>query len=265
MPLLRLFDAIENDDLSFLESQLLKLPDLLNTPSSIYPNDTLLMKSFQLNKPLFIDLLLRLKADITKRNTKHYTALTYAIENCSFEYCERLLQLNSNLASLSINHSWSPFYSAVLRNSPILIKMLHTHHSELETKNETGLTALLLAVQYRKLEAAKALIQLNANINAKDIKDRSSLWYAIRNSDTKMLELLLQYRANIDKQTRSLSRNSILAIKNRIAYQDYLAGYAPGIVNLIDRNSPMFNWIFLIERIRSQSSSFPNSFHSKDN
>ena len=67
---------------------------------------------------------------------------------------------------------WTPLLQSVLRNDPVVIGILAKGGADLEARTQTGFTALAIALEEGKFEAANALIELGADVNAVSGKDR---------------------------------------------------------------------------------------------
>lgn len=73
-----------------------------------------------------------------------------------------------------------------------------------------GGTFLHVATKYKREETVKLLVKYGANVNAKDINEKHSLYYAVENSDLEITKLLLTNGADVnqpDSLSIAVSRN----------------------------------------------------------
>jgi ankyrin repeat protein len=67
---------------------------------------------------------------------------------------------------------------------------------DINIKNDSCKTALIIACRERHYEVVEYLLSVGANLNDKDIIQRSALSEAAKNEDTKIMSLLLEYGAD---------------------------------------------------------------------
>jgi ankyrin repeat protein len=77
-----------------------------------------------------------------------------------------------------------------------LTKLLIENGADISAKNTSGFTALIRAVQGKKIEIVKYLIEQGADVNAKDSRGKSVLIHSLNNPD--ILELILKSGADIN-------------------------------------------------------------------
>jgi ankyrin repeat protein len=84
------------------------------------------------------------------------------------------------------------------------MKVMMEKGAPVDTQNEGGQTPLHKAVAYRRLSAAKFLLDRGANPNAEINAKKYPFWSgtplheAAENGDAKMFDLLVEYGANIN-------------------------------------------------------------------
>lgn len=79
----------------------------------------------------------------------------------------------------------------------IMNHLLHIFRSDVNAKNNAGMTPLMLAVMKNNAPAVELLLAFNARVDEQDMQGTSALMIAARNDDTSLLEKLLQAGAQV--------------------------------------------------------------------
>jgi ankyrin repeat protein len=93
-------------------------------------------------------------------------------------------------------------FEAVRSDSVATIEELIRGGFDIETRDEQGRTALLLATQLNNVKAAQVLIDAGANVNAKDNIDDSPFLYAGAEGRLEILRMTLEHGADLSSVNR---------------------------------------------------------------
>jgi len=197
-----IFDAVKSDDVT-------RVKRLLATDASCISR-----KDASGNSPLHIaaaigslpitKLLLSRGADINATNTELNTPLHAAIQNGRDEVSVLLIK---NGADLSKHNAlgYTPLHSAALQNRRAIAEALISKGADIESQSNQNYTPLgLIARSTESDEVAEFLIQKGANINARDAAGRTPLNNAVLYSSDRIIDLLLDHKAEISLEPRFL-------------------------------------------------------------
>lgn len=112
------------------------------------------------------------------------------------------LILSGCLNSVSGEHMQNEFYQAAKQNNIVLLKQLIQQSVDLEERDPSGATALMLATRANHIQAAKLLIENGADVNAKDRIDDSPYLYAGARGHLDILKMTLLHGADITSVNR---------------------------------------------------------------
>ena len=87
---------------------------------------------------------------------------------------------------------------AIERGSIAIAKQLIELNADLSAKNMFGRTALTVAIQHRKNDIAKLLLKHKADVNIQDRQGRTAITWATFNKDIEMIKLLIEHDAKLD-------------------------------------------------------------------
>ena len=203
-----------------------------------------------------VENLLNQEIDLTQKNEKGYNALHMACKRGNIWIVELLLnkKMNINQPSSDADRS-TPLLLAIKKRNLDLIKfllesgasanqkdnqtgetLLHFlanspyftrnmkipevligYEVNINEKNFSGDTALIITVKNKKWRMARLFLQNKANVNQKDSVNKPPLWYACINNDEKMVSLLLEYNPDlIAAYPQNLSENIRVMIINAL-------------------------------------------------
>lgn len=162
--------------------------------------------------------LIKHKTGLSSIDDAGKTPLYYALEKDNLALAYQLLD-----GGADANHSienYEPFlHQAVRTDNLILLQKLLQNDAEKDKSNGQGISALQLAVQQKKYQAAKILILSDATIHCEE------LFLAIKNEHFSMVKILVENGADLDctKDGRSIVK---YAKKENLSYQieQYLKG-----------------------------------------
>jgi len=97
-----------------------------------------------------------------------------------------------DIKSKDINEEY-PIMTALYSNDIEIFKYLLEHGADCNTKNDNGISLLLLIIHNNKYEMLKELMEYEVNINEKDINGNSSLMKAVNQNNEELVELLIDY------------------------------------------------------------------------
>ncbi len=114
----------------------------------------------------------------------------------------QLLLSEGGLADFADEFGSFPIYSAVLRGSLAIVKLLVKFGANVNRVNCDGTTPLIIAVGplFGDLEIAKFLIESGAQVNVQESMDgQTPLYLAVGTRKLSLLELLIAHGANVDQ------------------------------------------------------------------
>jgi ankyrin repeat protein len=98
--------------------------------------------------------------------------------------------------------SGTPLHAAAENNDVAAIEKLLADGAEIDARDGTGATALLVAVHGNRIDAARALIDAGANVNAKDKIEDSPYLYAGARGHLEILKMILAHGADLKSVNR---------------------------------------------------------------
>ena len=137
--------------------------------------------------------------DINAFDEKGETALYKSVVQRNFSITRLLLQLGANPNIGHENHGDIPLTTAIYENCPAVISLLIEagFDPSLPLDND-GVTPLMIAVDRNNLEIAKILLEAGVNINERDNRGYSALYYAAQNGHVTMMKFLQDMGATDD-------------------------------------------------------------------
>jgi len=124
--------------------------------------------------------------------------LNLAIQNNNFNLVKFIIENYNYEGTNNINekdiHQEYPIITALYSSDFEIFKYLLDHGANYNTKNDNGLSLLLLAIQKNKLKFVECLLlKSNLNINEKDYNGISPLMKAINQNNSSIVEQLINY------------------------------------------------------------------------
>lgn len=96
----------------------------------------------------------------------------------------------------------SPLHAAAARDDVAALKRLLSQGADLEARDASGATALLVATKANRIGAARALIEAGADVNAKDRISDSPYLYAGARGHLEILRMTLVHGADLRSTNR---------------------------------------------------------------
>ncbi|HZV35496.1 MAG TPA: ankyrin repeat domain-containing protein [Verrucomicrobiae bacterium] len=138
--------------------------------------------------------------------TDHTAEFTRALYSGNISRVEDLLKNHPSLANCRqigepMNNrsgpakDWTPMHVAAFLGDTNLIHLLATYHVDPNVRDKRGLTPLLWTAFGGKHEAAEALLQAGADVNARGLDGRSTLDLAKLSLDNDLVDVLRQHGA----------------------------------------------------------------------
>ena len=113
-----------------------------------------------------------------------------------------LLLALPSLPLLAAEHTMTQLHKAAAAGDTAAIRALLAGGADIEARDASGATALLVATHANKVEAARALIEAGANVNAKDDIQDSPYLYAGARGHLDILKLTLAHGADLKSINR---------------------------------------------------------------
>lgn len=147
-----------------------------------------------------LKLLIELGADVNMTNKWGQSPVFYAIEKANNLALSLFIQ---NKAKLNVHHpkkGITPLIYALKEGNFAQVEMLLKAGAKANLADKEGQTPLMVAVQNKRLDFAKLLIEkYHANINTQNEEGNSALFMAIKLQDIKMVQYLVEEKkAKVD-------------------------------------------------------------------
>lgn len=140
------------------------------------------------NLPEMVKILLKNGANLNLQNNEGRSALWWAIRNEYTELVQNLLEKGANPDFFQID-KW-PVLCYAVRYYPKIAQMLLENGANIHLQNESGETALHLAVLGNNSKIVRMLLKKGANPNLKDNDGRSALDLAKNEGLTEIAQML---------------------------------------------------------------------------
>lgn len=127
------------------------------------------------------------------RSVHHVSPLWCASVAGKVEVVEVLVKYGADVNSVSDTGS-TPVRSACFMTHLDIVRLLVSNKADIQRPNHNGGTCLINSVQ--SVELCKFLLENGADVNAKDIQNKTALHYAIQEHRSETTKLLLQYNAD---------------------------------------------------------------------
>jgi len=133
--------------------------------------------------------------------------LNLAIQNNNFNLVKFIIESYMYESTNNINekdiHQEYPIITALYSNDFEIFKYLLDHGANYNTKNDNGLSLLLLAIHKNKSEFVEyLLLKPNLNINEKDYNGVSPLMKAVNQNNSSIVEQLINYSSKHKRYNR---------------------------------------------------------------
>lgn len=153
---------------------------------------------------------------IEARTEEQQTLLHYAIRFEKEELAKRLLTKGADV-NAEDDSKETAFYMVATDSEPneSLLKLLLDAGSDIDHKSDREETALAYAIDRERIENARMLLKLGADVDAKaEIGKKTPLFEAIEDGETEIVQLLIENGANL-KHTTFDSKSGALYVAAR--------------------------------------------------
>ena len=191
------YERVKNGDAFTVE---LFLAAGMNPNTRYEANTTVLMKAAAIGRADLVALLIDKGANVN--GTDHFgrSALTFAIQDGAHTDIVRLLLKNGADPNVKLNDGRTPLLFTV--DSPDIVRALLEKGADVNVRNlDTGETPLMLAVLAGDIESLKAILGKKSDVNAKDNRGVTALMFAANNNKTAIAKLLLEKGADVNART----------------------------------------------------------------
>jgi len=145
-----------------------------------------------------VAVLIESGAEIDAADTQRKTPLHYAAMRGHLEVAEALLNAGAEVSAAAVRDE-TPLHVAALRSRPELVRLLVAHGADIERSNDYGRPALLLvARETGDVETARVLIELGADVGARDRSDWDALSFCAWRGFKELSELVLESGVELD-------------------------------------------------------------------
>lgn len=125
---------------------------------------------------------------INSVNKEGYSLLVLATYRGNNEVARFLIENGADING-SGNYG-SPLMAGVVKGNLEIVQLLLEHKADTSIADQSGNTALIYAVIFKKYDIVDLLVKAKADINIKDIRGKSAVDYAMMINDEKLLQLL---------------------------------------------------------------------------
>jgi ankyrin repeat protein len=248
MPIInRLHEAVYNGD---IEKVKVLLQSKYNSDMWLTNSVTALHIAANENNIEIVKLLLNANAQINKKNHKGESALFIAAQKGHFAITELLIN-HGAYEEMSKNNT-SAFYISLKNGNPccasqfitwgmhdnnacgndkatplhiaseygyddIVQSLIHSLKLDINEVNKCGETSLFIASKNGHNRVVELLINAKAKVDKENLNNCSSLQIAVQNKDIEIIRLLINAGANVDKENEKNESLLVLAIHNNDA------------------------------------------------
>jgi ankyrin repeat protein len=145
-----------------------------------------------LSTSLATNALLTQNADMELKNLKGLTALHLAAKNGHLEKVGSLLTANANIEAKD-KQKFTPLHYAARQGHVEIVTMLLARGADINSQNKYGMTPLLFTVSKwtSESEMVSVLLKHDVNLQARDNKGNSALYYAVMRKHPRIFRMLL--------------------------------------------------------------------------
>jgi|GEM_PF-1030611 len=163
--------------------------------------------------------LIKLGADLNAVNNNGLTPIEIAINNNNFKLITFFIEKGAGSTNPNVNVQVfdndnsikREFLSAVSRGDLYYVnKLINSDKNIINSQDDKGMTALMIAVTEDQEEIVNALLELRADPNIKSNTGKTALMYAVAKGQTYIVKQLLKSKA--DPYIKSISGDSALTI-----------------------------------------------------
>jgi len=174
-------------------------------------------------KPDVVSILLEASADIEAEDNDGQTPLIWASSEGRSQVVEILLEYNANIKCIDAEFGRTPLMRAVMENHTETMIMLVEYNAKLETSDNDGRTAFMLASEFANERTVLALLELNADIEARDKEGNSALVLACKRGALDAVQMLLRAGSDLSAEDKYGWTSLMWAAKRgHVSIVDYL-------------------------------------------
>ena len=133
------------------------------------------------------------------------TPLMIAAVNDKLQAVKYLLKQGAD-PSLQTNDGWNVLHYASHGGNPEVIELMLSHVLSIDSINSEGVTLLMIAAAYDKLQAVKYLLKQGADLSLQDNDGCNVLHCASGSGNVAIMEEILSYRIDIELETILVKR-----------------------------------------------------------
>jgi ankyrin repeat protein len=199
-----LFEYIKNHDWAKFTDLLKKKKEIdVNIRDSNY--NYLIQYIIMFNKKDIVTYLINRGCRLDIIDTDGRSILFIPIKFNYIDILELLLHFNNNVIGISLidirdNYGFTALYYSIMFNNINAFDILIKNGSDLRIKNKKSKDGIHLAVQYKRIEILRKILEQQININSIDNNGETALHYACNYNYTEIAKLLIYNNANINIQ-----------------------------------------------------------------
>jgi ankyrin repeat protein len=197
-----IFDAVKNNDLNTVKLILDKDGSVMSLKDK--SGNTPLHSAAAVGSLQIIEYLLSKGADINSTNPTLSTPLHVAITNKQDAAAKLLIEKGADLNKKDSRGN-TPLHAVVYSNQKEIAELLINKGADLESRNQQNYTPLgALTRSTKNFEVAEVLVRSGADINSPWTDGATPLNYAAMYSDNRVIDLLLDNKADFDTTEENL-------------------------------------------------------------
>ncbi len=154
--------------------------------------------------------------DINQKDDKGNTALDYAFSSNKVELVEMMLDEGAKIDLCNTGEDFILAWGTYVGSLKVVDKFIEEktkpgvwHKCNLEVKDASDVTLLMVAIQKDYVDIAKTLINSGADVNAKDDWGRTPLMYASEKGNLEIVEELVEFDALVNEKDE-LGRSALM-------------------------------------------------------
>lgn len=150
------------------------------------------------NYPELIPFIVQKKANLNIQTHHDSTPLILSLAECSDLAINALLEGGADI-NFPTNKNLYPLIF-VIEHRPQYFDLLMNKKPNINCRDHSSKTALMLACQWSKFVLAKKLIQAGADINLANDKGQTALMLAVLSKNLPSIQFLLNHNADVEKE-----------------------------------------------------------------
>lgn len=175
-----------------------------------------------------LKILIEAGVDVNKRTRRDFAALMAAAGNGCLETAEILIERGAKVSAKDV-YGRTALHHAASEGKKDMVKLLLSHGAAVDSLSEDGWSPLFETAEYMRIDlernidihvlTAETLLEADADVNRKDKKGHTPLFYAVKEMHVELIELLISRGAYVNELNRNGDSLLQILTKEWIEYE----------------------------------------------